>query len=127
MSSGNSSRGRSNRSRASPRHGQRPSPRPTPGHSPLSSQHPSRHPSQRPSPERPEQSGVLIATDSRQVPVLSHYTTYNEVVNVPAPFTLPQSRQHITQVLGESRSVNTNADLVIISSGKICLKIIYIL
>ena len=129
MSSHHHNRGPSNPSVAHSgvRSGQRPScplQRPSPHHSPLSSQNPSQHPS----PIRSEHLGVLIGGDGGDVPnitISTHYSPYDQMVDVPATFKLPASWQRISKVLGESRVVNADPESVMLTSGKVYLKIRY--
>lgn len=105
--------------RSSQRPSQRPSQRSSPHHSPLSSQ----NPSQRPSPIRSERSGVPIGGDDSKVTISTHYSPYDQLVEVPAALKLPESRQHISRVLGKSRVLNTDPESVLLTSGKVFLKI----
>lgn len=123
MSSHNRKRGPSNRSADSGVYsGQRPTQRSlqrlSPHHSPLSSQ----NPSQRPSPIRSEHSGVPIGGDVPKVTISTHYSPYNQMVDVPTALKLPESRQHISKVLGDSRVVNADPESVMLTSGKVYLK-----
>ena len=90
-------------------------------HSPLSSQNPSQHPS----PICSEHLGVLIRGNVPKVTISTHYSPYNQMVDVPAALKLSESQQHKNKVLGDSWVVNADPESVMLTSGKVYLKIKY--